>query len=422
MTQKLLWRCLVATTFIAAATLVFFANPAPTAAQSWNLVWSDEFNGSSVNTNDWNFETGCGQPNNELECYQAGGANTSVANGMLTITANCCYTSARINTSGKHSWTYGKFEARILIPTGQGTWPAFWMLGQDINTVGWPQSGEIDNMEHVDSNPFNVGTMHWNGGSGHVSYGCNSQNLDMTQFHTYDVVWNSSSITWSVDGNNYCVGNIANNINNTGAFHLPFFLLLNLAIGGDYPGNPNGSVQFPVRMQVDYVRVYQLGSGPAPTATFVPPTPTGGGISTTAWYEVVNQNSGKCVDDANGGTANGNSIQQWTCFAGSNNQEWQFQPTSGGYYKIISKNATGSVWDIAGPSTANGALLHLWQYVSGSNQQWLPVSMGGGYYKFVNQYSGTCLDVPAASTADGVQLQQYTCNGTGAQSFRLAAQ
>jgi len=151
MNQKLLWRCLIATTFIAASVLVIFTNTAPTNAQSWNLVWSDEFNGNSVNTNDWNFDTGgSGNGNNELEYYTSGGANTSVANGILTITAKqgssgfncwngtCQYTSARINTSGKHSWTYGKFEARILIPTGQGTWPAFWMLGQNIGSVGWP--------------------------------------------------------------------------------------------------------------------------------------------------------------------------------------------------------------------------------------------------------------------------------------------
>ena len=396
-----------------------FSTSQPANAQSYNLVWSDEFNGSSVNTSNWNFETGCNQPNNELECYQSGGANTSVANGILTITAKFSggvYTSARMNTSGKYSWTYGKFEARIKIPTGQGTWPAFWMLGQNIGSVGWPQSGEIDNMEHVDSIPTNVGTMHWNGGSGHVQYGCNSQNLDFSQYHTYDVIWTSSSISWQVDGNQYCSHSIANNVNNTGAFHLPFYLLLNLAIGGSYPGNPNGSVTFPVSMNVDYVRVYQLGSGPAPTATT---SGSGGGISTTAWYAVINQNSGKCVDDTGGATANGTKVQQYGCSSGNNNQKWQFQPTDSGYYKIVSINNSTAVWDVSGPSTADGALVHLWTYGGGTNQQWQAVSVGGGYYKFVSRYSGKCLDVPSASTTDGVQLQQYTCNGTGAQAWRL---
>jgi len=145
-------------------------------------------------------------------------------------------------------------------------------------------------------------------------------------------------------------------------------------------------------------------------------------ISTTAWYTVTNQNSGKCVDDTGGGITNDTHVQQWTCYSGSANQQWQFQTTDSGYYKIITKNSGTMVWDVAGPSTANGALVHLWTYVSGTNQQWLPTSLGGGYYKFVNRYSGSCLDVPSASTADGVQLQQYTCNGTAAQSYLLTAQ
>jgi chitinase len=158
------------------------------------------------------------------------------------------------------------------------------------------------------------------------------------------------------------------------------------------------------------------GTTPQPTAT---PPPTGGGISTTAWYAIINQNSNKCLDNTGPSTANGTKLQQWTCFYG-NNQQWQFQATDSGYYRILSRYAPALVIDVSGPSTANNALVHLWSWVGGTNQQWKPELMSTGVYRFRARHSGRCLDVPAASTADGVQLQQYDCNGTAAQSFRLS--
>ncbi len=154
------------------------------------------------------------------------------------------------------------------------------------------------------------------------------------------------------------------------------------------------------------------------TATPTPTAPPSGGISSTAWYSAVNRNSGKCVDARGSGTANGTAVQQYTC----NNtyaQHWQFQPTSGGYYRVNTRNATGQSWDVSGVSTADGAKVHLWSYGGGNNQQWLPQSLGGGYYRFVARHSGKCLDVPGSSTAESLQLQQYTCNNTNAQSFFL---
>ncbi|NUT34846.1 MAG: glucan endo-1,3-beta-D-glucosidase [Hamadaea sp.] len=150
-------------------------------------------------------------------------------------------------------------------------------------------------------------------------------------------------------------------------------------------------------------------------------TPPTGPISPTTWYSVVNKNSGKCVDARSSGTANGTVIQQYTC----NNtyaQQFLFQPTSDGYVRINNRNNSAQVIDVSGVSTADNAPVHLWNYVGGGNQQWLPVAEGGGYYHFVARHSGKCLDVPGASTADSLQLVQYTCNGTGAQSFRLTAQ
>jgi endoglucanase len=145
-------------------------------------------------------------------------------------------------------------------------------------------------------------------------------------------------------------------------------------------------------------------------------------INTSTWYNIVNENSGSCVDAAGWGTANGTTVQQWSCGSQQYNQEWQFQSEANGAYSIVNRNAPSEVWDITNVGTADGSLLQLWTYGGGSNQQWTPVSLGNGYYKFVGVGSGRCLDTPAASTANGVQLQIYDCNGTGAQAFKLVAQ
>jgi len=230
-------------------------------ALTYQLVWSDEFNGTGVNTGNWNIDNGNPGVNNEKEYYQA--ANATVTGGNLVITARQQsvggqpYTSAKLQTAGKFSTTYGRIEARIKLPMVQGTWPAFWMLGSNINTVGWPTCGEIDIMEHVNTSNTILGTMHWNGGSGHVQYG-SSINTTPGGFHVYAVEWDNSSIRWYVDNTLYVTGNIAGNINNTGAFHLPFYIILNLAMGGDLPGNTIDNGSLPTTMLVDYVRVYNI--------------------------------------------------------------------------------------------------------------------------------------------------------------------
>ena len=145
-------------------------------------------------------------------------------------------------------------------------------------------------------------------------------------------------------------------------------------------------------------------------------------ISTTSWYNIVNQNSGSCVDATGSGTASGTTVQQWACGSQQYNQEWQFQSQGNGIYSIVNRNAPAEVWDVTNVGTADGSLIQLWTYGGGSNQQWTPVSLGNGYYKFVGVGSGRCLDTPSASTANGVQLEIYDCNGTAAQAFRLVAQ
>lgn len=237
-------------------------------SQSWKLVWSDEFEGTSINSSNWTFEIGNnnGWGNNELQYYTNRPENAKIVNGELVITAReesyggKSYTSARMKTQGKKSFKYGRIEAYIKIPMGQGSWPAFWTLGENITTpgYGWPKCGEIDIMEHVNNASVVNGTVHWANTSGaHVSNGTTTT-FDPSQYHLYAIEWTETQIKWYIDLKPFYTFYIVNGINNTDAFHKPHFLLLNLAIGGNWPGSPNGTMQFPIEMKVDYVRVYEL--------------------------------------------------------------------------------------------------------------------------------------------------------------------
>ncbi|WP_436533283.1 ThuA domain-containing protein [Actinoplanes sp. HUAS TT8] len=152
--------------------------------------------------------------------------------------------------------------------------------------------------------------------------------------------------------------------------------------------------------------------------TTTTPPPTTGPIDPAAWYQVINKNSAKCLDARSAGTVSGTAIQQYTC-NGSTAQQYQFATTSGGYVRINQRGNAAQALDVTDVSTADNAKIQTWTYGGGNNQQWQPVAESGGYYHLVNRNSGKCLDVPAASTSDSVQLVQYTCNGTAAQSFRL---
>ncbi|TCO08276.1 family 16 glycosylhydrolase [Natronoflexus pectinivorans] len=233
----------------------------------WELVWSDEF--ETEISDDWIFETGngcpnlCGWGNNELQSYKR--ENATVEDGMLVITAkkenydNREYTSARMITRGNAFFRYGRVEARIKLPAFQGSWPAFWMLGENITSVGWPECGEIDIMEQVNTDMDTHGTLHWNAGSGHHYQGSSTGfEVDVTDFNVYAIEWDRNSITWFVNDQEFYSINITNGINNTHAFHKPHFIILNMAIGGNWPGFDVDDTAFPARMVVDYVRVYQI--------------------------------------------------------------------------------------------------------------------------------------------------------------------
>ena len=231
------------------------------------LIWSDEFDGTTLNTNYWSNETNV-DVNNEWQKYTDGN-NLEIKDGILTITAyktgpgqhKYDYTSGRINTSGKKEFLYGRMEIRAKLPSGRGTWPATWMLGANIGTVGWPACGELDIMEHVGYDPL------WIQGSIHSpsSYGqtVNSGRLKVddceSQFHVYGMTWTPDKIEYYVDDPKKPYYTYSPSVKNssTWPFDKPCFFILNLAIGGNWGGvqGVDDSI-FPVQMQVDYVRVY----------------------------------------------------------------------------------------------------------------------------------------------------------------------
>jgi len=198
--------------------------------------------------------------------------------------------------------------------------------------------------------------------------------------------------------------------------------------GMNYATNTRTSSTFASAQQNQWLIQGILWLGGATTTPTTPPTtppvtppttpPATGPISPTTWYSVVNRNSGKCVDARAAGTVNGTAIQQYTC-NGTNAQGYQFVPTTGGFVRINNRGNAAQALDVTNVSTADNATVQTWSYAGGNNQQWQPVAETGGYYHFVNRNSGKCLNTPGASTADGVQLVQLTCNGTAAQSFRL---
>lgn len=189
-----------------------------------------------------------------------------------------------------------------------------------------------------------------------------------------------------------------------------------------WPTTPNVSTDSEATILSDWAQWQTPTSFTLNTSLGISGNQNGASVSTSSWFNVVNQNSSSCVDDSGWGTANGTIVQQWACGSQQANQEWQFQSQGNGIYSVANLNAPSETWNVANNGTTSGSLIQTWTYGGGTNEQWMPVSLGNGYYKFVGVGSGLCLDVPGASTSNGVQLQIYTCNGTEAQSFLLNAQ
>jgi beta-glucanase (GH16 family) len=247
----------------------------PTA---WTLAWSDEFDradGQSPDPVKWVFDLGGhGWGNQELQTYTHRKVNARIVDGCLLIEARQerwkgpdritrRYTSARLKTANRLAFRYGKVEARILLPAGQGIWPAFWMLGVDTPGRPWPHTGEIDIMENIGSDTTVVfGTAHGPKDSGIFSltapYRLPPSQSFADDFHVFALEWEPDALRFFVDGNLYQTLTRVNvPAGGTWAFDHPFYLLLNVAVGGTWPGPPNTSTTFPQRMRVDYVRVYR---------------------------------------------------------------------------------------------------------------------------------------------------------------------
>jgi beta-glucanase (GH16 family) len=247
-------------------------------AAGWKLTWSDEFDGpdgSAVDATKWVHEVGGGGwGNKERQFYTDGTANAVVQGGNLVITSTrdgasqhscwygpCQYTSARLNTAGKFSQKYGRIEARMQIPSGKGMWSAFWMLGDDIGNVGWPACGEIDIEESINVATSAHGSLHASGFDATAQYTAPAMADFGSAFHTYAVEWSSSEIRFLVDDQVYetHVPGDATSHGGRWAFDQSFFILLNVAVGGNWPGDPDGTTTFPQTMKVDWVRVFSKG-------------------------------------------------------------------------------------------------------------------------------------------------------------------
>ncbi len=387
----------------------------PAAAAPGDIVWQQEFDGPAGAAPDsrvWNYDLGAGGWGNaELQEYTSSRANSALDGaGNLVITArreaDGRYTSARLQTNDKAEIRYGRVEARIQIPRGQGIWPAFWMLGADFPQNAWPNSGEIDIMENIGREPNLVhGTIHgpgYSGGAGLLGTYQHPQNWSFADtFHTFAIDWRPGEIVWSVNGQVYHRVTPASLGGRQWVFDKPFFLILNVAVGGQWPGYPDGTTQLPQQMKVDYVRVYDNGAnggggngggtgGALPTGTGtirvddrlcldVPwADPRDGnpiqvvgcnGNAAQSWTRGSDgtiRALGKCLDVSGGGTANGTVVQLWTC-NGTAAQRWTYDAAS----RTLRNPQAGRCLDAAGGTPVHdGQRVHLWDCSGAANQRW----------------------------------------------------
>ncbi|MBO3739533.1 glycoside hydrolase family 16 protein [Actinoplanes flavus] len=379
------------------------------------VTWSDEFNGAAgaaIDGSKWNFDVGGGGfGNSELQYYTNSTSNVRQdGQGHLAITARkenpayyqcwygtCQYTSGRILTSGKFTQKYGRFEASIKVPKGQGIWPAFWMLGDNLGSVGWPQSGEIDIMENVGKEPNKLyGTIHGPGYSGGASIG-GSRTLGAPlgdAFHSYAVEWSPNLIVWYLDGAEYFRVTPASLGGRQWVFDHPFFMILNVAVGGNWPGSPDASTSFPQTMLVDYVRVSAWND------STTPPPATGNALKSNF--------NGRCIDIPGANAVDGARLQMYDC-NGSAAQQWTF--ASDGTLR-----AMGKCMDPAGGALANGTPIQL-VTCNGNPVQRFTLSGAGD---LVNISANRCVDITGWNNTNGAPLQLWDCGGTANQKWARA--
>ena len=406
--------------FLIAATAVVVAMGAGLTVASRSdraeaaAVWNEDFNGAAgtgVDTSKWNFDTGgSGFGNQELEYYTSGTSNVAMdGQGHLVITARkgsgghndcwngtCQFTSGRIQTAGKFTQQYGHIEARIQVPNGSGLWPAFWMLGGG----NWPTDGEIDIMEVVGRDPNRLyATLHGPGYSGGNGYGNTlvAGSPWYQAFHNYAIDWSANQIVWTVDGQEYFRATPASlqaaKGNVSWVYNHAFFIILNLAVGGNFGAGDPASLPAESKMLIDYVHVS--------TSDTTPP-PTGG---TNA---IRGSGSGRCIDVPGAASTDGARLQIYDC-NGTGAQQWQF--ASDGTVRAL-----GKCMDAAAAGTANGTAVQLYT-CNGTNAQKFTLSAAGD---LVNVNANKCVDVAGAATANAAQLQLWTCGGGSHQKWSKA--
>ncbi|GGE03916.1 glycoside hydrolase family 16 protein [Psychroflexus salis] len=264
LSKKILCVCILAFSFNSCDT-----DETQTITTFENLVFEDEFEGNALDMNVWDYEIGTGVDgwgNQELQYYTDRPENIKVEDGKLIITAKqesfegSGYSSARILTKDKYNKQYGRIEARMKMPWGRGLWPAFWMLGENIDEVSWPQTGEIDIMEYRGQDPTIVhGSVH---GPGYSAGNAVTKTYDLkndrfdTDFHVFGIEWGENYINYYVD--DFLYNRITpEDVSGEWVFNKPFFMLINMAVGGTFVGSPSPQTVFPQTLEVDYVRIYE---------------------------------------------------------------------------------------------------------------------------------------------------------------------
>lgn len=390
-------------------------SPAIDNGSNWELVFSDEFDYHGLpDQGKWSYDTGGhGWGNQELQYYtDYRWENARVENGNLVIEArneqwdNNWYTSARLVSRHKADWLYGRVEVRAILPGARGNWSAIWMLPTDWEYGGWPDSGEIDIMEHVG---YDQNVIH---GSTHTKFHNFQMNTQKTgntyipnalsDFHVYAAEWYPDRIDFYVDNVKYFTSYNEYKGYETWPFDKRFHLVMNIAVGGIWGGVQGvDDGAFPCYMIVDYVRVFKR----YPEANW------------QGTYAIVSKQNGKCLDVAGDSYENGANIQLWDYY-GRYNQRWYIENIGDGRCKIVSRHSYLNL-DISDWGSWNGTNVQQWEYKGTPNQLWYIINLGNGFYKIENCFSGLELDVTDYSRENGANLQTWDFGWGDNQQWQL---
>ena len=398
---------------IAALTALAVFLSFPLQAQfSTNIIWSDEFNYSgSPDSGKWDFDIGGGGwGNNELQHYTSRTNNARVHNGALVINARQenyggnAYTSARLASRNRGDWTYGRVVVRARFTGANGTWPAIWMLPTDWSYGGWPDSGEIDLMEHVsthgESVQASIHTRDYNFQINTAKVGF-QYGVDYWNWHEYILEWYPNRLDVAIDGSRYFSFHNEGQGFGKWPFDKRFHLMLNIAVGG-WGGSPSFTSE---TMEVDFVRAYGYTGQPQVS------------VHPQAWYRLVNRLSGKVLDVSGPSTADAANVHQWDWFD-LHNQQWRFEAVGDGAYRLIARHS-GKACDVAWASWADGANVQQLSVNGAAAQEWWLQPVGDGYCKIVNRESGRVLDVANLSLTNGANVQQWAYVGGLNQQWRI---